>query len=188
MMFDQGDILYLSSKKDGLSNIGGFIALRDKRLFDRLRYEILRQESFPTSGGLAARDMAAMTNGLVDGLDEELLRCHIGQVRFLADRLEQAGVRIFRPVGAHAVVVIPRVRGRHAAFALAAHLYLETGIRVGVFDDLVRLAVPRRVYTRNHMEHVAMSMGKAYAGKLPRLRTVYRPAEFENFFTRFARA
>ncbi len=188
MMFDLGDVLYLSSKKDGLSNIGGFIAVRDKHLYDRLRYEVLRQESFPTSGGLAARDMAAMASGLVDGLDEEQLRSHIGHVRFLADRLEQAGVRVFRPVGGHAVVVIPKARTRHAAFALAAQLYLENGVRVGVFDDLVRLAVPRRVYTRDHMEYVALSLGKVCAGKLPRLRTAYRPAEFKNFFIRFTRA
>lgn len=188
MMFDQADLLYLSSKKDGLSNIGGFIAARDKGFFDRLQYEVLRQESFPTSGGLAARDIAAMTNGLVDGLDEDLLRSHIGQVRFLADRLEKAGVRIFRPVGGHAVVVMPKAHTRHAAFALAVQIYLEYGIRVGVFDDLVRLAIPRRAYTRSHMEHVAMSIGDVYAGDLPRLKTVYQPAEFTNFFVRFTRA
>jgi len=185
-MFKFADILYLSSKKDGLSNIGGFIGVRNKSLYKKLCHEIIRQEAFPTSGGLAARDVAAMTNGLSDGLEEDFLRAHIEQVRSLGRSLQQAGVDVFEPVGGHAVVIMQKAPGRYSAFALAAGIYLESGIRAGVFDDTVRLAVPRRVYTSNHLAYVAQTIGRVYRGKLPRLRLVHKPGEFYNFFARFA--
>lgn len=185
-MFKFADILYVSSKKDGLSNIGGFIGVRNKIMYEKLCHEIIRREAFPTSGGLAARDVAAMTIGLSDGLEEDFLRAHIGQVRSLARSLQQAGVDVFEPVGGHAVVITPKTRNRYSAFAFAAAIYLESAIRVGVFDDTVRLAIPRRVYTNNHMTYVAQAIGKIYQGKLPRLRLVHKPGEFYNFFARFA--
>lgn len=190
-MFRCADIIYLSSKKDGLVNIGGFIAVRDKRLHETLRSEIIRVEGYPTSGGLAARDVAAMTLGLSDGLDEGFLRGHIGRIRWLARMLRQKGVEVFEPVGGHAVVIAPpdTDAGRYAAFALSASIYLEAGIRTGVFEDAVRIAVPRRAYTRDHLEYVADRIGRAYRstrqGKGPRLRLTYRPAEFFNFSARF---
>ena len=188
-MFGFADIAYLSSKKDGLVNIGGFIGLRDRVLYGQLRTEVIRQEGYPSAGGLAARDVAAMTVGLADGLDDEFLRVHIGHVRYLARILEQHGVRIAKPVGAHAVVLIPPARGAHAAFALSSRIYLETGIRTGVFEDTVRLALPRRVYTRDHLEHAAMAIGRVWQGggfgRSLRLRRIHKPAEFYNFFVRF---
>ncbi|MBE0432964.1 tryptophanase [candidate division WOR-3 bacterium] len=188
-MFRCADIIYLSSKKDGLVNIGGFIAIRDKRLYETLRSEIIRQEGYPTSGGLAARDVAAMTLGLSDALDEDFLRVHIDRIRSLARMLRQNGVEVFEPAGGHAAVIFPANDSRYAAFALSARIYLEAGIRTGVFEESVRIAVPRRVYTRDHLEYVADRIGRAYRrerqGKRLRLKLAYRPAEFFNFFARF---
>ncbi|UCF69740.1 MAG: tryptophanase [candidate division WOR-3 bacterium] len=184
-MFRAADILYLSSKKTGLSNIGGLICVRTKDLYDRLSQEIIRQEAYPTSGGLAARDVAAMATGLVDSMEEDLLRAHIGQVRSLAYALKQNGVEVFEPVGGHAVVIVQKAPDRHAAFALAAAIYLESGIRVGVFDDTVRLAVPRRVYTDKHLAYTAQTVSRVYHKDLPHLRLVHKPSEFYNFFARF---
>jgi tyrosine phenol-lyase len=184
-MFKLADILYLSSKKDGLANIGGFIGVRNPVLYEKLCHEIIRQEGYPTSGGLAARDIAAMASGLSDGLEEDFLHAHIGQVRFLAHSLKHSGVDIFEPVGGHAVVILQKTRCRYPAFALAARIYLESGIRVGVFDDTVRLAVPRRVYTRDQMSYVAQTVGSVYREELPRLRLIHKPGEFYNFFARF---
>lgn len=186
-MFGFGDVAYLSSKKDGLVNIGGFIGLRNRALHGKLRTEIIRQEGYPTSGGLAARDVAAMTIGLADGLDEDFLRVHIGHVRYLARMLEQHGVTVYKPVGGHAVVLIPADRGAHAAFTLASRIYLATGIRAGVFDNTVRLALPRRVYTRDQLTHAARDIGRVCGrgGRRLRLRPAHKPAEFYNFFVRF---
>ncbi|MDH4210072.1 MAG: tryptophanase [candidate division WOR-3 bacterium] len=184
-MFGYADIAYLSSKKDGLVNIGGFIGLRDGRLYDRLKYEIIRQEAFPTSGGLAARDLAAMTGGLVDSTDEHFLRVHIENIKFLGRLLKENRVDIFEPVGGHAVVIMKKKNQTHFAFALAAQIYIDSGIRVGVFDDCVRVAVPRRVYTREHLRYVGECIATAYSSGVPRLKLVHRPSEFFNFFARY---
>ncbi len=184
-MFGYCDILYLSSKKDGLVNIGGFIGLRDKKLYERLGYEVLRTESYPSSGGLAARDLAAMTQGFLDSIDEDFLSAHISSVRTLARRLKEHGVSVFEPVGGHAVVVLPRDE-EYFSFALAAQVFLETGVRGGVFGEDYRLAIPRRVYTTEHLHYVADSIGKIWGQKLPKLRLANKPPEFFNFFARFA--
>jgi tryptophanase len=184
-IFDLCDIVYLSSKKDGLVNIGGFIGLRDKALFERLQTEIIKQESFPSSGGLAARDLAAMTIGLQESLDESFLRVYHASIEYLAQTLKNYGVKIFEPVGGHGVVVIPRQKQKYAAFSLAAQLYVETGIRAGIFENNLRLAIPRRVYTKDHLAFVAESIAKIYTKKLPTLRIRNRPRTFFNFFARF---
>jgi tryptophanase len=185
-MFRSADILYFSNKKDGLVNIGGCIGVRSKQLYDRLTYEVLRQEAYPTSGGLAARDVAAMTLGMADAMNEDFLRAHIGGIRYLAAILKKNCVKVFEPVGGHAVAVIPKSGHRYFSFALASQVFLETGIRGGVFEEYYRLAVPRRVYTREQLRHVGESVSKAYTSDLPRLRLINRPHEFFNFFARFA--
>lgn len=186
-MFSYGDILYLSNKKDGLVNIGGFIGLRSKKLYERLGYEVLRKESFPTSGGLAARDLAAMSIGLVDAIDEDLLRAHISSIRLLARILKEHRVQIFEPVGGHAVVILPKNQDYYS-FALAAQVFLRAGIRGGVFEQYFRLAIPRRVYTSEHLEYVGASIGEVWPRRLPKLRLTNRPPEFFNFFARFTSA
>jgi len=183
-MFDNCDIAYLSNKKDGLVNIGGFIALRSAKLHGELTSEIIRREAYPTSGGLAARDLAAMTLGLADAVDEDFLRAHISSVRYLASKLKKHRVDVFEPVGGHGVVIMPK-KGRYFAFTLAAQVFVKTGVRGGVFERYLRLAVPRRVYTREHLDYVAESIGKVYAKELPKLRLVNKPREFFNFFAQF---
>jgi tyrosine phenol-lyase len=183
--FRFADIVYLSSKKDGLVNIGGFIGVRDKKIYEKLAFEIIRQESFPSSGGLAARDMAAMTIGLQEALNEDFLQAHINGLRYLAKILKEHKIKIFEPVGGHGIVIKPKRKFPYAAFALAAEVYLQTSIRGGVFDNNFRLAIPRRVYTKNHLAYVGESISRIYGGKLPRLKPVNRPKNFFNFFAKF---
>ena len=184
-MFDHCDILYLSNKKDGLVNIGGFIGLRDKRLYEQLSREVLRKESYPSAGGLAARDLAAMSLGLSDAVDEDFLRCHISSIRLLAKTLKENQVSIFEPVGGHAVVVVPKKQD-YFSFAIASQVFIKYGIRGGVFEDYFRLAIPRRVYTSEHLAYVGECVARVWSRRLPPLRLVKRPAEFFNFFARFA--
>jgi tryptophanase len=184
-IFKLADILYLSTKKDGLVNIGGFIGMRRKSLHERLAFEIIRQEAYPTSGGLAARDLAAMAIGLTDAIDEEHLHAHIESIRYLAQVLKAKGVAIFEPVGGHGVVVLPRKKQRHYAFSLAAQVFLQSGVRAGVFEDHLRLAIPRRVYTNEHLKYAGESIARVYDRDIPELRLVNRPRQFFNFFARF---
>jgi tryptophanase len=186
-MFNSCDILYLSNKKDGLVNIGGFIGLRDKKLYERLSQEVLRRESYPSAGGLAARDLAAMSLGLKDAVDENFLRAHIASIRLLAQILKDNHVSIFEPVGGHAVVVIPQ-KNDYFSFALAAQVFVKHGIRGGVFEEYFRLAVPRRVYTSEHLAYVGECVANTWSRRLPRLRLVRKPSEFFNFFARFTTA
>lgn len=187
-MFAAADIVYLSCKKDGLVNIGGFIGMRSRRLYDKLINEVIRQEAYPTSGGLAARDIAAMSLGLVDALHEDFLRAHISSVRYLAEVLKKNDVRIIEPVGGHAVVVMPRKGHRYFSFALAAQVFLKTGVRGGVFEECFRLAIPRRVYTKDQLRYAGESIASLYGSELPGLRLVNRPREFFNFRARFTRS
>ncbi|MGB9720992.1 MAG: tryptophanase [bacterium] len=185
-MFSYCDILYLSSKKDGLVNIGGFIGLRDKKIFAKLRERIIEQESYPSSGGLAARDLAAMAVGLEEAIDEEFLRSHIEKIHYLGKILRDRSVKVFQPFGGHGIVIIPKDNVPYSAFALGAQIYLETGIRTGVFGNELRLAIPRRVYTKEHLEYVGRSIAWIYdTKKLPVLKPINRPKSFFNFFARF---
>jgi tryptophanase len=186
-MFDNCDILYLSNKKDGLANIGGFIGLREKALYEQLSLEVLRKESYPSAGGLAARDLAAMTLGLADAVDEDFLRAHISSIRLLAQTLIDNGVHIYEPVGGHAVVVVPK-RQRYFSFSLAAQVFINHGIRGGVFEEYFRLAIPRRVYTSEHLEYVGACVGRTWTRRIRQLRLIKKPPEFFNFFARFATA
>ncbi len=186
-MFRYCDILYLSNKKDCLVNIGGFIAVKDKKIFERLRESIIEKESYPSSGGLAARDLAAMAVGLEEAIDEEFLESHIEKVHYLGEVLKSNGVKIFEPAGGHGIVIIPRGNQPYAAFALGAQIYLETGIRGGVFGNELRLAIPRRVYTKEHIGFVGESIARIYRTKrLPELKLINRPRSFFNFFARFS--
>jgi tryptophanase len=183
-IFQCADILYLSNKKDGLVNIGGFIGLRSKSQYERLGYEVLRRESYPSAGGLAARDLAAMSLGLEDSVDEDFLRAHMESLRLLAHSLKEHRVDVFEPVGGHGIIVLPK-KEKYFSFALAAQVFLKSGIRGGVFEEFFRLAIPRRVYTSEHLEYVGACVGDAWSRKLPRLRLKNKPPEFFNFFARF---
>jgi tryptophanase len=166
-----GDCVVMSGKKEGLSNVGGFLALRDPDLKTALKPRLILYEGFPTYGGMAGRDMAAMAVGLREAVDDGRVRARVEQVRSLGDRLRERGVPIYEPVGGHAVYVDAGRTLSHidrSAFpgqALVCALYLEGGVRgveLGSLafpgadrPELVRLALPRRTYHDEHLDHVA---------------------------------
>ncbi len=167
------DAIVMSGKKDGLANTGGFVAVADgeNALFEELKQRAILYEGFPTYGGMAGRDMAAMAVGVREAVERPYLRHRIGQVRDLADLLADAGVPIYRPVGGHAVYVdaadaLPAVPAdRFPGQALVCAAYREgavRGVELGSFafpgtnrPELVRLALPRRTYHREQLEYIA---------------------------------
>jgi tryptophanase len=178
-MFSLADGCTMSAKKDGLVNIGGFLGLNDDSLASRARNLLILIEGFPTYGGLAGRDLEAMAQGLTEVLDEDYLNYRFVSTAYLGDHLKAAGVPILLPVGGHAVYLDARRFVPHIppetfpAQAVACELYLEAGIRsveigslmfgkkdpaTGAFQpaamELVRLAIPRRVYTQSHIDYV----------------------------------
>jgi tryptophanase len=178
-MFRLADGCTMSAKKDGLVNIGGFLGLNDDALAAGARNLLILTEGFPTYGGLAGRDLEAMARGLQEVLDEDYLNYRFVSTAYLGEHLTAAGVPILRPVGGHAVYLdarrfVPHIPPeRFPAQALACELYLEAGIRgvevgslmfgrrdpaTGAFQpaamELVRLAIPRRVYTQSHIDYV----------------------------------
>lgn len=170
-MMDATDGAYMSCKKDGLVNTGGWIAVRDGRLAARLRELLILLEGFPTYGGLARRDLEAITVGLQEVLEPEYLRFRLEQTAYLHDALRRAGVPLVCPPGGHAVYVdaataLPHLRrDQYPAQALANEIYLEGAVRTCGFGrlalgtsmplELVRLAIPRRVYTQAHLDYAA---------------------------------
>lgn len=186
-VFDQADYIFLSTKKDGLVNTGGFIGLRQKRDFDQLNEKILLYEGFPSHGGLAGRDLATMDQGLHEAMLEEHLAFRVGQIIKLGNILKKATLPVFEPFGGHAIAIKSELlRIPYPAYALAAAVYLESGIRGGVFNNSYRLAIPRRVYTNDHLSHAAQVIADVFLrGKFLRLKVVYRPRNFFNFWVRF---
>lgn len=185
-VFSYGDGMTISAKKDGLVNMGGFIALRDKEIFQKAMSFCIMYEGFVTYGGLAGRDMGALAQGLKESTEYDYLKTRIGQVEYLGNKLVDFGIPIQRPVGGHAVFVdalsfLPKVsRKEYVAQTLAIELYKEAGIRgveIGTLLadrdpitredryprlELLRLAIPRRTYTRNHMDYIAIGLKNLY--------------------------
>jgi tryptophanase len=211
VFFGLGDGCTMSGKKDALVNIGGFLALNDDDLAGRLSTALILMEGFVTYGGLAGRDLEAMARGLEEVLDERYLEHRVGQVRRFGERLLAAGVPILLPVGGHAVYLdarrfLPHIpQHEYPAQALTCALYLEGGVRgveigglmFGRLDEatgamrwpeleLVRLAVPRRVYSEDHLAYVADVCAKLYADRtrLNGLRMVRRTPVLPHFTSR----
>ncbi len=185
-MYSYVDGATMSSKKDAIVNIGGFLACRDESLFEKISMYCILYEGYLTYGGLAGRDLAAIALGLIEGMDHDYLASRIGQVAYLGDRLAKFGVPCQLPTGGHAVFVDAKKflshlpKEQYQAQTLAIELYLEGGVRgveIGTLLadrdpdsrenrypelELLRLAIPRRVYTNNHMDYVATCMGRIY--------------------------
>jgi len=175
------DACYMSTKKDGIVNIGGFIALRDKNLYEELSMLLILWEGFPTYGGLSGRDLEAVAQGLKEVVDERYLEYRINQVKFLGEEIEKRGIPVYKPFGGHAVYVLaekafPHIRRQYFpghVFTIA--LYLEGGIRTVEIGSLmhgedahfefVRYAIPRRVYTESHLKYVAEISGEVTKNK-----------------------
>ena len=189
--FRLADGCTISLKKDGLGNIGGVLAMNDPELAQRCRNVLILTEGFPTYGGLAGRDLEALAQGLVEVTDPDYLRYRARSAAYLAEKAWAAGVPTVRPPGGHAVYLdaaglLPHIpRYELPAQALAAELYLEGGVRgveIGTLmfgaaaqHELVRLALPRRVYTQSHVDYVGEVIA-AVSALAPRLRG-YRIAE-----------
>lgn len=213
-MFSYGDGCTMSAKKDALVNIGGFLAFKDEAMYRKAIEWQIPFEGFVTYGGLAGRDLEAIARGLREVLDESYLEERIGQVRYLGDMLVEAGIPIVRPTGGHGVYIdakamLPHLpRREFPAQALTVELYVEGGIRgvelggcaFGHTDpatgedvwpslELVRLAVPRRVYTDRHMAQVAKTLSrvKERASSVRGLRLTYQAPVLRHFTASFER-
>ena len=208
---DQTDGCTMSAKKDALVNIGGFLAVNDDDLADRARNLVVVYEGLHTYGGLAGRDMEAMSIGIEESVDDDHIRARVGQVRYLGNLLIEAGVPIVRPIGGHGVFIdalrfLPDLpREQFPAQALAAALYIDSGVRAmerGAVSagrdpetgqeyypslELVRLTIPRRVYTQAHMDVTAESVIELHERPqhVTGLRMTYEPKFLRFFQARF---
>jgi tryptophanase len=169
-MLGYGDGCTMSAKKDGMANIGGFLCTNDDLLAQQEKDLLILTEGYPTYGGLAGRDLEAIAVGLQEALEEDYLHYRIASTAYLGDHIAAQGVPIVQPPGGHAVYIDARAFLPHVpveqfpAVALACELYLEGGIRAveigrlmfgaSATMDLVRLAIPRRVYTQSHVDYV----------------------------------
>jgi tyrosine phenol-lyase len=208
---DLTDGATMSAKKDALVNIGGFLALNDEATFDACRNLVVVYEGLHTYGGMAGRDMEAVAIGLRESVELDHIRARVGQVRYLGEKIQGYGVPIVQPIGTHGVFLDARAFLSHVdqddfpAQALAAELYLESGVRamergnVSAGRDpqtganrrprleLVRLTIPRRVYTQAHMDVVAESVAEVFENReaVKGLRMTYEPARLRFFQARF---
>jgi tryptophanase len=199
------DIVTMSAKKDGLANIGGFLATRDPDLAERIRRRMVVTEGFPTYGGLAGRDLEAIAVGLREALEPSYLEHRIGQVRFLAGLLRDLDVPIVEPPGGHGVFIDATAflsqlpPDQFPGQALAVALYQEAGIRSceigrvmfgsapGNAPDLVRLAIPRRTYSNAQLALVARACAalKERQWAIPGIQIVEEPPVLRHFTARF---
>lgn len=211
-LFSYADGCTMSAKKDGLANIGGFLALNDENLAERARNLLILTEGFPTYGGLAGRDLDAIAQGLNEVLDENYLTYRIASVNYLGNKLKNAGIGIVEPPGGHAIYIdarsfLPHIPPENLpGQALIKELYVEGGIRsveIGTvmfgrtddtngqeqpaYMDLVRLAIPRRVYTQSHIDYVAEATIKVFErrNEIKGLKFTYQSPILRHFTAHF---
>ncbi len=206
-LFALADGATMSAKKDGLVNIGGFVAVRDADLAARLKEQLILFEGFPTYGGLARRDLEAVAVGLREAMDLAYLEHRVAQVEYLAREIERRGAPIFRPPGGHGVYLdvdrfLPHLGKEDLpGQALVIELFREGGVRtveVGAImfgetpgaptpPELVRLALPRRVYTASHLAYVAETVGRVWERRasVKGVRMTHRPERMPHFTARF---
>lgn len=211
-IFSLADGATMSAKKDAIVNIGGFLAMNDESIYQRACNELILREGFPTYGGLAGRDLDAIAQGLWEGLDEDYLAYRLGQTAYISDRLTSAGIPIIQPPGGHAVYIdagsfLPQIpQGEFPGQSLAVELYREGGIRAVEIGsvmfahpdpdtgdivypalELVRLAIPRRVYTQAHLDYVYEVAARIVdnKNKLRGFRLTYAPEFLRHFTARF---
>jgi tryptophanase len=211
-MFSLADGMCMSAKKDAIVNIGGLLCMNDENLFQSVKNELILREGFPTYGGLAGRDLDAIAVGLYEGLDETYLEYRLAQTAYLAGRLNDAGIATIQPPGGHAVYLDTRAvlahipQSQFPGQALAIELYLEGGIRgveIGsvmfaredpdtgqmIYPklELLRLAIPRRTYTRSHIDYVADTLIriKGRANQIRGYKMTYAPLLLRHFTARF---
>ncbi len=201
----------VSAKKDALANIGGFLAVNDEQVYDEARNLVVVYEGLHTYGGMAGRDMEAVARGIAESMEDEHIRARVGQVEYLGNLLADWGVPIVKPIGGHGVfldarAMLPHIpQTQYPAQALTAALYLDSGVRAmerGAVSagrrketgeeylpklELVRLAIPRRVYTQAHMDVVAESVYFVHQEreKIRGLRMTYEPRYLRFFQARF---
>ena len=203
----------MSAKKDALVNIGGFLALNDKALYEEASNIVVIYEGLHTYGGLAGRDMEAMAIGITESVSDDHIRARVGQVEYLGNKLIDAKIPIVLPIGGHGIFLdakrfLPHVKqSQFPAQALAAEIYIDSGVRSmerGIVSagrnketgdhyypelELVRLTIPRRVYTQAHMDVVAESIQEVYKNrkKIKGLKIIYEPKYLRFFQAKFKR-
>ena len=210
-MFSYADGATMSAKKDAIVNMGGFLALNDAALAAQARNLLIVTEGFPTYGGLAGRDLEAIAQGLDEVLDEHYLQYRIRSTAYLGERLAEHGVPILQPPGGHAIYLnakkfLPHIPlDRYPGQSLSVELFRRGGIRsveigsvmFGKYDaegklvparmELVRLAIPRRVYTQSHIDYVIEAVVEVFANRaaLPGYRIVEEPPMLRHFTAKF---
>ena len=209
-MFSYSHGCTMSGKKDGIVNIGGFLALNDDDLYQKATNLVVVYEGMPSYGGMSGRDMEALARGMYESVDYNFIAHRLAQVQYLWEKLDQGGIPIVKPVGGHAVFLDARrfyphiPQNQFPAQMLAAQLYIESGVRSmerGIVSagrdkagnhhypklELVRLTIPRRVYTYSHLDVVAESVIELYKKRdqVKGLRFVYEPPVLRFFTARF---
>ena len=211
-MFEQADMCFVSAKKDGLSNIGGFICVRDSHLSENCKNRLVLAEGFPTYGGLAGRDLEAISVGLKEALEESYLEHRINSTAVFHQKLISAGIPLINPAGGHAVYIdakrfLPHIPvSAYPGQALAVALYeyagircceigsvmfgrtLENGDKTYHSKELVRLCLPRRVYTQSHLDYTAQSIidfHKTEAKQLRGIKIIKEPPYLRHFTSHF---
>ncbi len=211
-IFEQADGVLMSAKKDAFGNIGGFLALSDEALTESIRTQMVVTEGFPTYGGLAGRDLEALAIGLKEILDESYLAYRVRSVEYFGQGIEQAGYPVLKPFGGHAVYIdagraLPHLdAGQFPGQALAVALYQSIGMRtveigsvmfgrqdtatgreIPARHELLRLAMPRRVYTQSHIDYMVEMMAhlRPHLASLPGYRLTYQAKVLRHFTAKF---